>query len=215
MSLQELIKKQYVAHLANFDDLEELDLDSIGTIPSLQPSDRDYLEKFEGISSLCMSQIGLRSLENWPKLNGVYLLNLSGNKLSTGLGEIARSMPHVAELELEHNAFADIRELAALRNLPHLVSLSLRGNPVAAFPCYRQVLFGLVPSLRTIDDYDRDGNDCLQNLIDHEGGDEMMDESVAKLESEMYGESTDEETYTLEEMDEDEAIFVNKQAKAW
>eukprot|EP00826_Nyctotherus_ovalis_P005345 TRINITY_DN11205_c0_g2_i6.p1 TRINITY_DN11205_c0_g2~~TRINITY_DN11205_c0_g2_i6.p1 ORF type:complete len:210 (-),score=39.13 TRINITY_DN11205_c0_g2_i6:185-814(-) len=209
MSLQALIKKQYVAFLNNPDDFGELDLDNIGTIPSLQPSDRDYLEKFEGISSLCMSRIGLRSLENWPKLNGVYLLNLSTNRLSTGLGEVARSMPHIAELELEYNNFADISELAELRNLPLLVSVTLQGNPVAALPNYRQALFSLLPNLRTIDDYDRDGNDCFQTLIEHEG-DEMMDESVAKLESEIYGESADEEMCTLEEIDEDGTIFINK-----
>lgn len=200
MSLQELIKNRYSEDLTESDDIEELDLSGIATLPHLLPVDKEYMERFEGISSLCMSQMGLNSLENWPKLNSVYLLNLNRNKLRSGLLAIVKNMPHVAELELEYNQFASIDELKELEELPNLVLLTLQGNPITMRPNYREELFNLLPNLKTIDNYDREGRDCLQDLIEKEGDEGEMDERMAKLADEVSGEDGRDENCAVHEI---------------
>lgn len=203
MSLQDLLKKQLVNFSTNSnDDLEELDLSNIKPVDCLTPSDKECIEKFEGISSFCMNQAGLRSLENWPKLNSVYLLNLSGNKLRTGLKEIANNMPHIAELELEYNRFEDISEFQALQSLSNLISITLQGNPIAKLPNYRQELFNLLPNVKMIDNYDRNEHDYMQDLIDNEGDDIRMDGEMMKMADEMHKEDIRNESHVLMNIDD-------------
>eukprot|EP00826_Nyctotherus_ovalis_P055035 TRINITY_DN727_c0_g1_i9.p1 TRINITY_DN727_c0_g1~~TRINITY_DN727_c0_g1_i9.p1 ORF type:complete len:168 (-),score=43.70 TRINITY_DN727_c0_g1_i9:210-713(-) len=164
------------------------------------------MEGFEGISSLCMSHVGLNSLDNWPKLNSVYLLNLNRNKLRSGLWTIVKNMPHIAELELEYNQFASIDEFKELKELPNLVFLTLQGNPITTRPNYREELFNLLPNLKTIDNYDREGRDSLQELIEKEGDEGEMDERMTKLVDEVSSEDGRDETRTFDEIALDEPV---------
>jgi len=188
MSIQELVKIRYSEDLVESKDIEELDLNEIGFLPFLQPSDKEYMEKFKGISSLCLSKIGLSSLENLPKLDSVYILNLNKNKLKDGLKIIVRNMPYIEELELEYNCFEDIKEFEVLRELPNLTSITLEGNPIISFSNYRDELFRFIPQLKLIDNYDKDENNYLEDLIEREGDKESMNENMENLEDEIYDE---------------------------
>lgn len=157
--------KRFGEDLTLAKDIEELDLMDITKTSTLTKSDKEYLEQYKGIASLCLSKLGLQSLKNFPKLESVFLLNLNMNKLETGLKEIADNMPHLSELELEYNKFKNIDEFEHLKNLTELTSITLHGNPITKMPNYREQIFELLPSLVTIDDYCRDGEDHLLQLI--------------------------------------------------
>jgi len=188
MRLGDFLKKKLFTFSTNPDDLEELDLSNIGSINFLRPCDKEYIEKFEGISSFCMNQVNLESLVNWPKLNSVYLLNLNGNKLKTGLKELVDNMPHISELELEYNRFEDISEFHVLKGLTNLVSITLQGNPITKLPNYRQELFNLLPHVKMIDNYDSNEHDYMQDLIDRETDDIRINENMIKVADEVYRE---------------------------
>jgi len=200
MRLGDHLEKEFTKFSSNPDDLEELDLSNIGHINSLRRCDKEFIEKFEGISSLCMIQVNLKSLKNWPKLNSVYLLNLNGNKLKTGLKEVVDNMPHISELELEYNRFEDINEFHVLKGLTNLVSITLQGNPITKLPSYRQELFNLLPHVKMIDNYDSNEHDYMQDLIDRESDDIRINENMMKVADEVYREDLRNECCVLADM---------------
>jgi len=170
MFLKDLVMERFGEDLALSSDIEELDLTDITKTPMLTQSDKEYLEKYKGIASLCLSKLGLKSLKNFPKLESIFLLNLNINKLEIGLKEIADSMPHLSELELEYNKFKNISEFEHLKSLVELTSITLHGNPITKIPNYREQIFNILPNLVTIDDYCRDGRDHLLHLIQKTNG---------------------------------------------
>lgn len=199
MSLKNLLIEHYGEDLSTSDDIEELDLTNIGSISNLTELDKEYLEKFEGLSSLCMAKLGLESLNNFPKLNSVFLLNLNMNKLKTGLKDIVKFMPNISELELEYNKFKDISELECLRELKELTSITLHGNPIAKIPNYREAIFKLLPNVMTVDEYCKDGKDNILELIQNaDDKDNFDDDSTGinlspELLKEMYKDCKEEE----------------------
>lgn len=181
MNLKNLLIEHYGEDLSRSKDIEELDITNIGSIPNLTELDKEYLEKFEGLSSLCMAKLGLESFKNFPKLNSVFLLNLNMNKLKTGLEDIVKNMPNISELELEYNKFKDISELEALKELKGLTSITLYGNPIAKIPNYREAIFKLLPNVMTIDEYSRDGKDHILDLIQNGDNSDKFDDDLTRI----------------------------------
>ena len=66
MSLEAKLKAKYNEQLDIVDDVEELILDELITIPHISLSDKSYLERFSGLETLSMNYLGLISLENMP-----------------------------------------------------------------------------------------------------------------------------------------------------
>ncbi len=75
MSVEELAKKKYGEDLADAGDVEELILDSIGTIPELTAADKAYLEKFTQAATVSMQHLGLKSLANMPTLPDLFCVS--------------------------------------------------------------------------------------------------------------------------------------------
>lgn len=66
MSLEAKLKAKYKEQLDLVDDVEELTLDELATINKISTSDKQYLERFTGLSILSMNYLGLTSLANMP-----------------------------------------------------------------------------------------------------------------------------------------------------
>jgi len=66
MTLEGKLKEKYKEELNDVDDVEELTLDELLTIPIITESDKKYLERFKSLSTLSMNYLGLASVKNFP-----------------------------------------------------------------------------------------------------------------------------------------------------
>jgi len=71
MILETKLKAKYKEDLDSVDDVEELILDELVTIKQISKSDKKYLERFIGLSTLSMNYLGLTSLVNFPSISSV------------------------------------------------------------------------------------------------------------------------------------------------
>ncbi len=98
------------------------------------------------VDPLCGAE--LATVENLEPLQSLTALNLSTNLLTDVHGLLALS--RLADLDLHGNALGwdGVRPLGGL---PHLRTLRLSGNPVAADPLYRVGVSRLCPTVTTLD----------------------------------------------------------------
>jgi len=72
MSLEAKLKEQHGDELQTVDDIEELALDGlVENLTKISESDKAYLERFSSLIMLSMSNLGLTTLENLPKITTV------------------------------------------------------------------------------------------------------------------------------------------------
>ena len=76
MSLEAKLKEQHGAELDRVDDIEELALDGLTTVTKISDSDKKYIERFSNLLLLSMSNLGLTSVENLPKIPSVHVICL-------------------------------------------------------------------------------------------------------------------------------------------
>ena len=169
--------------------IEELLLDEIFTADKLTEDHKNTLEKYTSLIHLTLNSIGLTSLENFPKLenlqivskylkyfNNLIQIELNGNKLKgDDLEILLKNCPDLYKIKLEHNLIENLDNLKCLANYK-IKKINLEGNPLTKKnENYRKELFQMVPSLESIDGYDKDGNEVestLYNEEDEEEGDD-------------------------------------------
>eukprot|EP00826_Nyctotherus_ovalis_P032466 TRINITY_DN2616_c0_g9_i4.p1 TRINITY_DN2616_c0_g9~~TRINITY_DN2616_c0_g9_i4.p1 ORF type:complete len:270 (+),score=101.22 TRINITY_DN2616_c0_g9_i4:235-1044(+) len=158
MSLEAKLKTKYKDQLDTVDDVEELILDELVSIPQISPSDKSYLERFSGLETLSMNYLGLVSLKNLPEISTVTELQLNENAIANGLEALA-VYPKLLTLELANNKITEPQQLQPLEVLKSLKSLVLDGCPLTEEENYRDEIFKLLPHLKLIDGKDSQGND--------------------------------------------------------
>ena len=94
-------------------------------------------------------------------------LLLADNKIAS-LGSLATGAPGLQALVLSNNKIAALDDLAPLAGLHSLSSLDLEGCPVSSVPDFRDAVFKLVPSLRTLNSADASGEPCEDDDDDEE-----------------------------------------------
>ena len=169
--------------------IEELLLDEIFTADKLTEDHKNTLEKYTSLIHLTLNSIGLTCLENFPKLenlqivskylkyfNNLIQIELNGNKLKgDDLEILLKNCPDLYKIKLEHNLIENLDNLKCLANYK-IKKINLEGNPLTTKnENYRKELFQMVPSLESIDGYDKDGNEVestLYNEEDEEEGDD-------------------------------------------
>lgn len=124
MSLEAKLKEQHGDELQTVDDIEELALDGlVENLTKISESDKAYLERFSSLIMLSMSNLGLTTLENLPKITTVesvlhflvtnLQLLLNDNKIKDGLEKL-EVYPNLTRLELENNLIENVAQLAPL-----------------------------------------------------------------------------------------------------
>ena len=169
--------------------IEELLLDEIFTADKLTEDHKNTLEKYTSLIHLTLNSIGLTCLENFPKLENAQIVSkylkyftnliqieLNGNKLKgDDLEILLKNCPDLYKIKLEHNLIENLDNLKCLANYK-IKKINLEGNPLTTKnENYRKELFQMVPSLESIDGYDKDGNEVestLYNEEDEEEGDD-------------------------------------------
>lgn len=133
-------------------------------------------EKFVNLQHLSMANIGVSSLEQFPRLRNLQKLILSDNRIAGGLEFlVGAGLESLRDLDLSNNRISDVNDLRPLAEL-RLVSLDLYECPVTRVKDYRSLVFGLIRSLRFLDKMDVDGNERPESDDEDEEDEEEEEE---------------------------------------
>lgn len=167
-------------------------------------------DQFSALESLSIINVGLTTLKGFPKLACLRKLELSDNRVSSGLNNLA-GCANLTHLSLSGNKIKDLEPLESLKDLPNLKSLDLFNCEVTNAEEYREKVFELLPNLKYLDGYDREDReaeddedeDGVEDDLDDEDGD--LDDEEEGDEDEIEGEEEDDDDLGDEdEVDEDE-----------
>ena len=160
-------------------EVEELILDSC------RATKVSGLDQFTNLKVLLLNGCGLTTLDDFPTLSKLKCLELSDNKLSDGLEELQNcGLFELRRLSLANNKFATLDALIPLQSLPALRDLDLFNCAVGEVENYRDELFDMLPELKYLDGYDRDGNekDDDDDDDDDDGDDDDGDDDLLSSE---------------------------------
>ena len=157
-------------------EIEELILDG-WSCSELTLSDKSLLEEFTELEFLSMNACGLTSLRNFPALPQLLKLDLNGNKLVAGLGQL-EILQNLMQLGLADNGIKDIGEVDALERMPALLVLDTTNCPVSAEPGYREHVFSKLDSLNVLNGADEDGKEISDEEYDSQIDAEDLDSEL-------------------------------------
>lgn len=199
-------------------EIKELNLDNCRstTITGLT-------DEFCNLESLSLINVGLTSLKGFPKLPNLRKLELSDNRINSGLNLLATS-PKLTHLNVSGNRIKDLEAIKPLQDFKYLKNLDLFNNDATTIENYREKVFKLIPTLKCLDGYDANdkeyedsdaeeevnGND--DESEDEEGSsedDDELDDSMGlnAVYSENIEDLSDEGDYEAgEEEEEDDGI---------
>jgi hypothetical protein len=164
------------------------------------------LEKCVKLEELSANNCGITSLEGFPSLPILTKLELSDNRISGGLAAL-KNLPSLVELSVAGNAIGSVDELLALEDAP-LVVLDLVGCPCSDDSQeYRDKVFGMFPSLQALDGKDKDGEELELGSDDDDDEDEDeedFDEEESDDDDDDEDEDEDEDDEPIEVSDDDD-----------
>jgi len=168
---------------------------------------------FVNLQTLSLINLGLQSLEGFPKLGNLRKLELSDNSISSGLDGLA-CCPNITHLSLSGNKIKDLVILEPLKDLTHLKSLDLFNCEVTNLEGYREKVFDILKQLVFLDGFDKeeqeqedvdgeedDNDDDDDNEVDEEGSDGSDDDD-----DDEEDEDEDEEDYDPDAVDSDDDV---------
>ncbi|KAK4410233.1 Acidic leucine-rich nuclear phosphoprotein 32-related protein [Sesamum angolense] len=133
-------------------------------------------EKFHNLQHLSMANIGVSSLEQFPRLRNLQKLILSDNRIAGGLEFLVEAgLESLRDLDLSNNRISDINDLRPLAEL-RLVSLDLYECPVTRVKDYRSRVFGLIRSLKYLDKMDAEENERPESDDEEEDEEDEEDD---------------------------------------
>eukprot|EP00004_Rigifila_ramosa_P005214 TRINITY_DN1568_c1_g4_i1.p1 TRINITY_DN1568_c1_g4~~TRINITY_DN1568_c1_g4_i1.p1 ORF type:complete len:1321 (+),score=317.18 TRINITY_DN1568_c1_g4_i1:1-3963(+) len=131
------------------------------TLDTFKASRIAGLDPYVNLQSLSLNGVGLTSLEGLPTLRELRRLELNDNpRITGGLDILVKVAPNLHTLHLCGSKVATLDQLRPLSELESLRHLDMYGSPIDQTPNYRQRVFSLIPSLKTLDGQDRNGIDA-------------------------------------------------------
>ncbi|XP_020800537.1 acidic leucine-rich nuclear phosphoprotein 32 family member A isoform X1 [Drosophila serrata] len=139
-------------------------------------------DEYTALESLSLINVGLTTLKGFPKLPNLKKLELSDNRISSGLNYLTTS-PKLQYLNLSGNKIKDLDALKPLEEFKNLEVLDLFNNDATQVENYREKIFKMLPSLNFLD-----GFDCNDEEVQSDGDD---DDEVNGNDSEEEGPGDD------------------------
>ncbi|XP_055631491.1 acidic leucine-rich nuclear phosphoprotein 32 family member A [Toxorhynchites rutilus septentrionalis] len=136
-------------------------------------------DSFTALEVLSLINVGLVSLKSFPKLPSLRKLELSDNRISSGLNHLTGS-PKLTHLNLSGNRIKGFEELKPLKELGKLEVLDLFNNEVTMTENYRDKIFELIPSLKYLDGFDKEDAEAPSDEEDG-GGEEEEDNACFSI----------------------------------
>lgn len=193
-----------------FEQLTELLLDA-HKFTTFKPEDCEMLKKFKNLTKLTLNQTGLQSLENLPSIESLSVLELTDNHLNNVemLKYIVKNYPNLRKLQIGGNHFKNIKDFEELKGLSKLEKLGVEFNPCAEDNNYRKHLFEILPNVKVIDGFNKEGNEVFSDDEDEEEEEEEEEEKDTTLKNFYeadYKEEDEEEDeeFVPEEVEEEE-----------
>ena len=183
----------------------------------ISEEEKELLEKYTSLIHLTMNNVGLTTLENFPKLKNlkivrknsiltfiitIFQVELNHNKLNGDDIEIlVKQCPKLYKIKIEDNNIDSIDKLKCLAQLKELKKINVKGNPfMTKNPKYNNELFEMIKTLESVDSQDKKGNE-VESSIYEEGEEEEDDEFI---EDDEYDDDEGEEYNDDDEDDEDD-----------
>ncbi|BFZ26154.1 hypothetical protein BsWGS_29189 [Bradybaena similaris] len=154
--------------------------------------------EFTNLQTLSLINLGLQTLEGFPKLGNLRKLELSDNRISGGLNHLL-GCPNLTNLSLSGNKIKDFDVLDSLKDLHFLRSLDLFNCEVTNHEQYREKVFAKLSQITYLDGFDREEKE--QEDVDGEDDDDEDDEN------EVDDEDDDDDDDEDEEEEDDEEDF--------
>ncbi|KAH8370433.1 hypothetical protein KR093_003460 [Drosophila rubida] len=110
-------------------------------------------DEYTALESLSLINVGLTTLKGFPKLPNLKKLELSDNRISSGLNYLTTS-PKLQYLNLSGNKIKDLEPLKPLVEFKNLAVLDLFNNDATQVDNYRDKIFKMLPSLTFLDGFD-------------------------------------------------------------
>jgi len=145
--------------------VSELNLDNVRTVGEFE----GLTDEFVNLESLSVVKAGLTSFKGFPKLSKLKKLDVSENRISTGLNHL-RDCTSLTHLCLSSNKFKDFTVLEPLKSLENLKHLEVANNPLSDTEECRSRIFSLLPSLELLDNQDQEGNEVSEDEDEEEDG---------------------------------------------
>ena len=142
-------------------EIEELVFDSYwADKASFTEEEKKALEKYVNLIHLSLNNIGLKSLKSLPSIKNLYYLSLNNNELTGEDFDVLKTLyPNLSKLKISGNVIEKIDNLSKLKPLK-LRKIEVRENPFSiGNDKYKQKLFDMLPSLKIIDNTDRNGDE--------------------------------------------------------
>ena len=172
---------------------------------SFSEEEKRALEKYVNLIHLSFNNIGLKSLKNLPQIKHLYYLSLNNNELTGDDLDILKALyPNLKKLKISGNVIENMDNLLKLKPL-QLRKIEVKENPFSVGnDKYKRKLFDMLPSLKIIDQTDKNGDEeettnyNEEDENDGEGNEfneveEDEDDSKSNDDNEENGEESDEE----------------------
>uniref|UniRef100_A0A0N5CEI9 LRRcap domain-containing protein n=1 Tax=Strongyloides papillosus TaxID=174720 RepID=A0A0N5CEI9_STREA len=151
-------------------DLVNLYLDNC-KIESFEP----LAEGFDSLESISLINTSLSSLEGFPTLANLKVIDLSANNLTGSLKHLTKNM-EIAHINLCSNKIEKLEELEPLKELDNLKSLDTFDNPISFLENYREAIFKMLPQLTYLDGADKSGTEMEMTM--HSGAEDDGEEGA-------------------------------------
>ena len=196
-----ILQISFGKHIPN--EYDELVLDDFWkNKDTLTNDEKAGIEEYKNLVHLSLNNIGLKSLENFPAIKGLYYLSINNNELNgDDFDLIPKLYPNLRKLKISGNNIEKINNLMKLRNLK-LRKIEVKENPFSVGnKTYKNKLFQILPTLEIIDQEDKMGEE-IETTDYHNEEEESEDDGDYKEEDEENDEENDDED-NYEENDEE------------
>ena len=183
----------------NPEEVEELILDNLfSSLNQFSKEHKLVLSQYQNLFHLSLNNLKLSSLENFPLIPNLLILELKNNQLTgKDFYIIPKTYPNLYKLKVSDNLIKSFEPFEFLRKIK-LKKIEVYGNEfINKVENYKIELFNLLPELMVIDDYSKEG-ELLNTTIYSEESYEENNEG-----EEIEEEEIDETFKAYEEEDED------------